>query len=373
MVVSLSSMDVVFMVRELGFMEGAKLEKVFQQSESSELLFSFHVSGKGKHFIYVNLPDVFCLSSFKPVFPDTPPHFAFMLRKRLSNARLQSIVQRGFERIVEMTFSTKHKNFKLIFELFNPGNIILSDEDYTIREVFSHKVWSDARKLLPKQKYEFPPAQLNPKSLSSEDFHELVSQSDKDSVVKMLAIQCSLGGVYAEETVARAGIDKTLKPCDVPDNQIGLLFDALQELFSMELDPVICNGRPYPFRLQSLDMSACTPVDSFHDAVGAVVLEHLEREDKKSQEKEASKTSTKFEKIITSQEAQLDGLKKAYDENQKKGELIYTHYADIDHLLSKLKEFRKDRSWAEIKEMVKDNPVIKKIDEHNGTVQLDLE
>ena len=373
MAVSLSSMDVLFLVRELKFMEGAKLEKVFQQSDSPEFLFSFHVPGRGKRFIYINLPDVLCLSSFKPVFPDTPPHFAWMLRKRLANARLQNIVQKGFERIIELDFSTRHKNFKIVIELFTPGNIILSDDDYTIREVYSHKIWSEDRKLLPKKKYSFPPVQLDPQSLSENEFNGLVSESGKDSIVKTLAIECSLGGVYAEEAIARSGLDKTMMPKELDDERIRLLYASLQEMFNVELDPVICNGRAYPFRLASLDAAHCEQISSFNDAVGRVVLAHLEREEIDMQEKEASRSSSKFEKIIKSQEAQLEGLKTAYDENQKKGELIYKHYTAIDQLLSKLKTLRQEKTWAEIKELIKDDPVIKKIDEHNGIVQLDLE
>ncbi|MFP4119026.1 MAG: NFACT family protein [Candidatus Woesearchaeota archaeon] len=373
MVVSLSSMDVLFLVRELQFMEGAKLEKVFQQSVSPEFLFSFHVPGRGKRFVYINLPEVLCLSSFKPVFPDTPPHFAWMLRKRLANARLQGVSQNGFERIIELDFSTKHKNFKIVIELFAPGNIVLTDDDYTIREVYSHKVWSDDRKLLPKKPYRFPPAQLDPRSLSKEDFLKLLSRSDKDSIVKTLAIECSLGGVFAEEVIARSGIGKTLMPGSLDRNMQDSLYDSLQGLFSIELDPVICNGRPYPFVFESLDSSGCIKASSFNDAIGSIVLEDLEREEIKSQEKEASRFSSKYGKIIKSQEAQLEGLRKAYDENQKKGELIYKHYTAIDRLLKKLKALRQEKSWAEIKEMVGDDPVIKKIDEHSGIVQLDLE
>ncbi|MFW6378408.1 MAG: NFACT family protein [Nanoarchaeota archaeon] len=373
MVVSLSSVDIFFLSRELSLLEGAKLEKVFQQQGDPELLFSFHVPGKGKHFLFLRLPETMVLSSFKPSFPDTPPHFAFMLRKRLSNARLQRISQVGFERIIEMEFSTKHKNFKLIIELFSPGNLLLCDEDYTIREVFSHKIWNENRKLLPKKPYHFPEKQIDPRAFDKDSLSDLILNSDKDSIVKSLAIDCSLGGVYAEHVVSRAGVDKTSHPSSLSFDDISSLLDGLHSLFETSLDPVICDGRPYPFLLSSIPSSDCKKVSSFNEAISQVVLSHLEREDISSQQKEAKRTTSRFEKIISSQQALLSGLQKAVEENQAKGELIYKHYADISKLLSTIKELRTSKSWSEIKELVKENPTIKDIDEHKGLIQLDLD
>ncbi|MGM5480667.1 MAG: NFACT family protein [Nanobdellota archaeon] len=373
MVFSVSSVDVHFIVKELQELLGGKLDKVFQQSNSPELLFSFHVSGVGKRLLYISLPSLLCLSSFKPSFPQRPPHFAFILRKRLSNARLQEVSQVGFDRIIELVFSTKESSFKLFVELFSPGNVILTDVNNTIREVFSPKIWSEDRKLIPNRTYQFPDLVFNPTTMSFDEFTSLVACSDKENIVKTLAIECSLGGVYAEEVLFRAGIDKNALASTLSTSDIEVLYSTFKNLFSAEIQASVVDNRPFPIIMKSLSSVDKNSFPSFNTAIAHVVLSHLEQEDKIAQEKKVNRLSSKYEKIIQSQSRALKGLQQSAKENQRKGELIYSHYTPIKQLLSQLDTLRKTSSWDEIKAQVKGDSVIKRIDEHKGIVYLDLE
>lgn len=368
----LSSFELGHLLQEFQFLKGAKIEKVFQQVKpNDDFLFVLHVPGKGKQYLYISLPDVLCLSSFKPIFPEVPPHFAASLRRKISNARIQSITQKEFERIIIFELTTKVGTSYLIIELFSSGNIILADENYKALAVLHPKIWQD-RSVLPAKQYHFPPEQLNPKKLTLETFKELVLSSQKDSLVKMLAIDCSLGGEYAEEVIARSGLDKNCDPKNLGDEQVSVLFTAFSSLLTQETNAHTSESAVYPIILESI--SNLESVDSFNAAIEKRLLVNLEHQEQKSFTKTVTKTQNKFERVIQAQQKQLSSLEKSEKENQEKGEFIYSQYQALKTLLDTIHSLRDEgKSWAEIKEVLKSVPQVKKLDESTGTLELDIE
>jgi len=369
----LSSFELRHLASELQFLVGAKIEKIFQQAKpKDDFLFSLHIPSKGKQFLFVSLPHLLCLSDFKPSFPDTPPGFCSALRRKITGARITSVTQHGFERIVVIGLSTPQGESKLVLELIPPGNMLLVDGSNKILSVLHPKIWNDERALLPAKQYVFPPLQLDPASLSFEQCKELCKQSNKESVVKMLAIDTSLGGVYAEEVLRRAKIEKSLLPPSLTDAQISALFDALHNLFAEKTKPFVYNGEAFPLLLGNIstEVSVC---ESFNEAVAKIALSGLTAAEEKTMQKENVQAVSKTEKVIRSQEQLLSGLERAQEENQQKGELIYQHYAQVKLLLDKILELRKISSWAEIKALCADISFIHSIDEHKGIVYVNLE
>jgi len=368
----LSSFEIPYLLSEMQFLIGAKVEKIFQQAKpKDDFLFVLHVPGVGKKLLYISLPGILSLSSFKPPFPSTPPFFAASLRRKLSNARIQSIRQKNFERLIIIEFSTAKGNSFLIIELFNPGNMILCDSSWKILAVLHPKKWSD-RSVLPNKPYVFPPAQSDPRTLSPEEFKKLILSSDKDSLVKALAIDGNIGGVYSEEIIFRAGLEKNSVPSKLSSEEISSLFKAWTELLAEPLAPHKSSSEIFPIKMHSLKTET---ISSFNEGIQDMVLNNLERQEISEFSKEAKKESSKFEKIIKSQESQLNGLERQEKENQKKGELIYTHYTALNILLSKIKSLRDEGlSWKEIFELIKKEvPQVKRIDPSTAILEIDLE
>lgn len=367
----LSSFELRHLLQEFQFLVGAKIEKVFQQPKPrDEFLLVLHVPSKGKQYLYISLPDVLCLSSFKPVFPEVPPHFATSLRRKITNARIQSITQKDFERIVIIQLSTKQGKSYLYLELFSSGNLVLCDENNKILSVLHPKVWQD-RTILPAKQYEFPPIQLNPFDLDLNKFQELIKESDKESLVKALAISCSLGGEYSEELISRTNLDKNAKPNSLSDTDFKLLFDSLKDLLNQATNAFKSEKNIYPIELKG--KKDLVSVESFNDAIQEVVLSRLEKQEEQSFTKINTKIQSKFEKIIAAQQKQLKSLEKAEKENHAKGELIYSQYQALKTLMDKITELRsKGKSWADIKEFVKQVPQVKKLDESKGLLELDI-
>ncbi len=84
-----------------------------------------------------------------------------------------------------------------------------------------------------------------------------------------------------------------------------------------------------------------------------------------------SKKATQLEDRIKVQQKRLKELEHEVQDNQRKGELIYENYQELNKIIEGLKEARKTMSWKEIKEKIK-NKKIKKIDEKTGDVTVEV-
>ena len=57
------------------------------------------------------------------------------LRKHLRNKRLESLKQLGFDRIVDLQFGTGDAAYHVFLELYDKGNIVLTDCDLIILNI----------------------------------------------------------------------------------------------------------------------------------------------------------------------------------------------------------------------------------------------
>ena len=372
MTFSLSSLDIHHLVNEWQFLVGSKIDKIFQQDTSDILLFALHVSGQGKQFLYMSVPDMISVCSFKPVFPDVPPHFCSALRRKINAARITAISQQGFERIINIDFTTKHGNSRLVIEMFSKGNVILHDSEMKILSCLR----SDSRTtrfIRPGKPYIYPPKKINPLEMDLSTFNGQLKSSDRESIVKSLAMDFSLGGTYAEEVVFIAKVDKYLSPNDIDDNTISVIFDAMKSMLTSETFGNVVLEKPYSFKLESKNTEEVLEFPSFNDAVSSLALKDLERDMAKDAAKDQKAKLSKLDRIIKAQTFQIKGLEKSEVENQEKGEIIYKNYTKVDSLLKNIQEARKTHSWKEIKEALKNNPDVTSLDEHNGSITLELE
>jgi len=67
------------------------------------------------------------------------------LRKHLNNKRLESIRQLGADRIVDFQFGTDVFTHHIILELYDKGNIILTDHTYKILSLLRPRVVGEER------------------------------------------------------------------------------------------------------------------------------------------------------------------------------------------------------------------------------------
>ncbi|MFH1073047.1 MAG: NFACT family protein [Nanoarchaeota archaeon] len=366
----LSAMDMHYLVKEFQVLIDGKIDKIYEGEEDrKDFLFRFHVPGKGKISLRVHLPNLIYITECKGDFPEQPPGFCMFLRKYLQNARVRKIEQVGFERILKFTFehkvNEKVETYYLIVELFSKGNMILCDSTMKIKSPLESQSWAD-RTIRGNTPYLLPPAATDTLNLNLEEFSTMVRMTKMDSIVKCLAVDLALGGLYAEELLCLVDIDKNMKKLSKED--IGRLYDELHILKDKEVKAVKVGEEILPFPFKSIPETGQS-----YPSFSAVLDDGLsgkERVVKEKKEKATKKDKIMF--IINEQENKIKGFEKQAVESQKKGELIYENYTLVKEILQELKKAREKHTWKEIKERLKGHKIIKEIDEKEGKVVVEL-
>ncbi len=181
----------------------SRVDKIYQPSRE-ELLFTFRTRTGSEKLLLCAKADCarIQLTSQFIENPKTPPMLTMLLRKHLGGARLRTIEQDGFERIVTFVFDAKNELgdpvvFRLVVELMGRhSNIILVDENGVIVECIKKidETVSSVREVLPGLRYEQPPRQSK-RNLLMCDTAEIEESVNSLGIQKTLAYQEILQGI----------------------------------------------------------------------------------------------------------------------------------------------------------------------------------
>lgn len=75
------------------------------------------------------------------------------MRKHLKNKRLESLRQLGTDRIIDLQFGTGEAAYHIILELYDKGNIIITDFEWVILNVLRPHTEGDKVKFVVREKY----------------------------------------------------------------------------------------------------------------------------------------------------------------------------------------------------------------------------
>ncbi|MBS3095496.1 NFACT family protein [Candidatus Woesearchaeota archaeon] len=331
---SMASLDIYFMNQELLSLISAKLDKVYQPEESTIIL---QLHKDGKKLIKIILPSFIFIATEKSAGQEL--NFSKFLRKQLTNYRLANITQKNFERILELEFALNDDKKILIIELFSKGNITLCDFSYKIISTLRIQSWKD-RTIKPNELYKYPPANTNPFSLSLIEFSKRLKSSEKESIVKTLAIDFSFGGIYAEEICLKSNIDKSKK--SPTDQEIKSIYNAIIQISKMSIKANISNNEFFPFELESSN-NGRQHFSTFSEAIEECIENPVQQ---------PSNANMKLKSLLDVQKKQLDQIKTSIDEETSKANMIYNNYQIINSLLQ-LKDLDKIRQNVMVKEINK--------------------
>jgi len=326
---------------------------------SKTLLFKLHKPEKPVFGLVLESARRLHLSAYIVEKPLVPPAFCMALRKYLRNGWLTNIEQLEFERIVIFTFKTKAGELRLVLELFGDGNIILVSEKGEILHALTYKRMRD-RNILRGEAFVFAPSSgRNPFKVGKEELRKELRNFGDVEVVRALARFLSIGGVYAEEALLRAGVDKT-KPCNaLSESEVNVIFDSLQgllsQVFSGKLEPCIILDEAggfvdiVPFRLRRYESFKHQPYSSFNEALDEfyVRVAAVEKATAGLEVGELKRETERLKRIIESQEKALAEAKAEAVRDRSIGDAIYAHTGELQALLDKFLVAKKDeKEWA---------------------------
>jgi predicted ribosome quality control (RQC) complex YloA/Tae2 family protein len=376
----IASLDIVALMRELEVLEGARIDKVYQRD--SDITINIYNPGDKKYRLFIG-PGKLFLTSYKRDNPQKPPQFCMELRKHLAGDRIERIEQQGFDRVIEI-HTDEHR---LIAEIFGQGNVILVEKGTDeIAAVMDPREWSE-RALYRGETYKPPDKGPDPREMSAADLQEL---TDTSQIVKVLAAEVGLGGLYAEEVMARTDVEKSERSDHLADGQLHSVHDALRTVVdrvaSGELAPRIYyddEGDPAevaPIPLATYGDHETEEFDSYSKALDTYFTQKQKAEYRRQQRETYRKRKDELEAQKRQQEEMLEGMKDSIEEHKERGDLIYENYGTIEQLVETIRKARKQYSNAEIKERltsekaegVREAQIIEQLQLDQGKVVVDL-
>ncbi|ESS05155.1 MAG: putative eukaryotic snRNP-like RNA-binding protein, partial [uncultured archaeon A07HR67] len=375
----LSSIDLSALVTELGRYEGAKVDKAYLYDDDL-LRLKLRDFDHGRVELMIEVGEVKRAHAADPTHvadaPGRPPNFAKMLRNRLSGADFAGVSQYEFDRILTFEFERGDQNTTLVAELFGQGNVAALDETGEVVSSLS-TVRLKSRTVAPGAQYEYPASRINPLDVSFDAFARHMDESDTD-VVRTLATQLNLGGLYAEEVCTRAGVEKETAIGDADEETYRALHDALERiaarLRSGDIDPRVyeepldgtadeseTTDRPVvdvtPFPLSEREGLPSVGFDSFNAAVDEYFY-RLETDDEGDAPADAPASRPDFEaeiakqeRIIEQQRGAIEGFEEQAETERERAELLYAHYDLVDEVLSTVRSARENEvPWEAIAE-----------------------
>ena len=381
---AMSNVDVYAIVHELNeLLKDARVQKAYQPTKDTVII-RFHVPGEGRVDVAFQAGLRLHTTQYPPENPKVPPSFPMLLRKHLKNGTVINVRQHNFDRILEMDIQKEHR-FTLVVELFSQGNIILLDEDNQIILPLKHRL-APGRKITSKMEYQYPEERgINPLKVQKENLKNLFMNSDSD-LIRTLA-RSGLGGLYSEEIFLRSGVNKKIPAAEVGEQEIEAIFQAIVKLFkplkTFDFQPqIVKNDKEdvLPLNLKMYQDYEIRTFESYNQAADEFYSSKVGSDIKKVQEDVWQAEVGKYEKRLRIQEETLHKFRETVEESKKKGNLLYSHYSEVQNILDIIHNAREKYSWMEIaaklknarKEGLKDADIIESLDKM-GVLNIKLE
>src|SRR3989344_9156514 len=228
----LSSLDLHFLVNELGQLKDSRIDKI-HHPEQNVLVFGLYKTNAGKKILVINAGQSIFMTKEKESYETLG--FGMLLRKHLDGYFLAGIEQLKPERILKFTFKVKDSVKHLYIEFFGKGNAVLCDEHDVIINALEHHDFRE-RSVKPRLKYVYPVMSYNMFDIDKKQLEEMLKSSKKESVIVSLATELGLGGVYSEEICLLSNVDKSIKPQNINDKQIQSILDSIKKIIDKKIN-----------------------------------------------------------------------------------------------------------------------------------------
>lgn len=322
-----------------------------------------------------------------------PSGFAMKLRKHLNNKRLEKINQLGADRIVDLQFGTDTFAHHVILELYDKGNILLTDHTYKILNLLRPRVDGEER-LAAHETYAVDKAKQN-FALDYTEILEIINgnPSPKNKTLRELFMskvefgpalfahvlklnqltpqtKVSDFGTGDEGPLAAAMDEFTTKihkafekGCEIiqdKSNVAGFILCTAPKEQAPDADSAPSANQFYDqfhpsVIIDDYDSSKVIPFESFDICVDEFFskIESQKLDMKQlNQEKEAIK---KLERVKLDQQKRLDELKVGQEVDRKKAELITTNQAIVDMAINAIRKLVASQiPWDTIDEQLKE-------------------
>ncbi len=356
-----SSFDIAAAIKELKtILADCRVNNIYQLDEKT-VVFKLHKTDKPPIRLVMEAGRRLHVTSYAEENPSEPPAFCMALRKYLRNAWVAGIDQYEFERIVTVGFRSKTGVLKLVVELFGEGNIILTNEQNVIIHALVYKKMRD-RDILHNLVLALPPSSgKNPFKVTQSELEEVFKNAGETEVVRVVARFLGVGGVYAEEILIRANIDKTKYCSALVSEEVKGVFDALQTLLAavsgsnLEACIVLSEADDFvdvvPIKLKRYEGCKIQVYDSFNQALDEFYLRVItaERAFASVEVDTIKKEAERLRRLVAEQEKSIREDETKAERDKQIGDAIYAHFNELQTFQDQLlKANNQGHDWSTI-------------------------
>uniref|UniRef100_A0ABM5FCA3 Ribosome quality control complex subunit NEMF n=1 Tax=Pogona vitticeps TaxID=103695 RepID=A0ABM5FCA3_9SAUR len=313
-----------------------------------------------------------------------PSGFAMKCRKHLKTRRLVSVKQLGVDRIVDFQFGSDEAAYHLIIELYDRGNIVLTDHQYLILNILRFRTdEADDVKFAVREHYPVDAAKGAAPLPDRERLTEIITSAPKaDHVRRVLNPHLPYGATLIEHCLIETGFPSNIRVEQVDKPDIERIFAALQKaegymemmdsfqgqgyiIQKREKKPSLEPDRPaaeiftyeefHPFLFSQHTKCPYVEFESFNKAVDEFYSKlESQKIDLKAlqQEKQALK---KLENVRKDHEHRLEALHQAQEVDKMKGELVEMNLEVVDRAIQVVRSALANQiDWTEIGAIVKE-------------------
>ncbi|MDR1993280.1 MAG: NFACT family protein [Nitrososphaerota archaeon] len=361
----LTSFDISAAVKELQpLIADSRVNNIYQFGEKT-FIFKLHKTDQPPIRLVIDIGRRLHSTSYTEESPTEPPPFCMLMRRYLRDSWLRHIKQYEFERIITVTFETKTGLLNLVVELFGDGNMILTNEQNIIIQAMHLKHMRD-RDIQRNQVLVYPPASgKDPFKITLTELEEGLKDAGDAEIVRTLARFLGIGGVYAEELLLRAGIEKTRKSNDLTKIELSAVFGALGSLLSAvlenKLEPVIILDAAgdfldaVPFRLVRYQGHSTQSFASFNGALDEFYLRIMATEKAAGtiEVDQLKQETARLRRIVAEQERSIAEEAKKTERDKQIGDVIYAHFTELQTFQEQLLQANNQGyAWSAIIEQV---------------------
>ncbi|XP_021353469.1 nuclear export mediator factor Nemf-like isoform X2 [Mizuhopecten yessoensis] len=325
-----------------------------------------------------------------------PSGFSMKLRKHIKGRRLESITQLGVDRIVNLQFGSGEAAYHVILELYDRGNVVLTDYEFTILNILRPRTdQSQDVRFAVREKYPITSTKTHEVPTDEKLMGLLSAAKEGDSLKKVLVSHLDYGPAIIDHSLMIAGVPeyaKIGKHFSIKDDlqKLRIAVEEAEMLFALlQSEPckgVIVQKREKRVTVKDGDSQELLTYEEFHPMVFKQ-FEHktmcelvtfnkavdeffsqLESQklDMKSLQQEKSALK-KLDNIKKDHEKRIDSLQKVQETDISKGQLIEMNLELIDKAITIVRSAIANQiDWTEINNLVKEaqtqgDPVAKAI------------
>lgn len=373
--ITMSSFDIKAILHEITPLIAGKIVDNVYQPSSHMLLISF--SGSHKRLI-IEAGRRINLTSYKIDVSRRPPYFCQVIRKYIRRSRLVNISQVDFERIVMLEFETSFGKFVLYTELFGKGNHILVDNTGKILQALSFRRMKD-RNILRNELFQFPPSKRF-NILNAEQSKIEVLSSVEGSLIKQLTSLFNIGGLYAEEIILRAGLDKNTLCELLSEDDITSIRQSIESILSSSHQPhIVFNEKGSPlevlsFHLQIFKDNEKKNFPTFNEAVDEYYKELQIQNIRSKSSSQEQIMIDEHKRILNEQKTMMKGLKKSVTLNRMIGDIIQINAYRLDDVINKIMVKRRSGAPWDIILKDKEKPeFLKSLNSNNAKATVEFQ